>query len=261
MMPAANEMDFNSDVKNAVTRITLLHDILRKFYQQGCIRLEPCMRKDILLGSLLKLLHQAEVAVTLGTAGCVEEILSVARTMAEVAVNGAYLQLCEDQEIDRFIHFETQTLYKHAKKLKVLVSQPPSPDAEAKMQEAVDAARKQTGQNDQKISWSIRGALLARAEYFDKSSGLSPLMVALVLTAYAWGHRAIHATYDALSPFIHAVPNEVIVFNNERQEQLAIGLLAISCVRFNFGLFMSRELKEDADAQLIAAHNAVFREM
>jgi len=66
------------------------------------------MRKDILLGSLLKLLHQAEVTVTLGATGCVEEILSVARTMAEVAVNGAYLQLCEDQEIDRFIHFEAQ---------------------------------------------------------------------------------------------------------------------------------------------------------
>jgi hypothetical protein len=259
-MPAISEMNFNAEVKSAVTRITLLHDILRKLYQQGHIRLEPGMRKDILLGSLLKLLHQAEVTVTLGATGCVEEILSVARTMAEVAVNGAYLQLCEDQEIDRFIHFEAQALYKHAKKLKPLVSRPPSPEVEEIMQKAVDAARKQTGRRDQDISWSIRGALLARAEYFDKSSGLSPLMVALVLTVYAWGHRAIHATYDALSPFIHAIPNEWVAFDDERQEQLAICLLAVSFVLFNFGLFMSRQLKTDVDVQLIAAHNAVYRE-
>jgi hypothetical protein len=260
-MPAAREMNFNADVKNAVIRITLLHDILRELYRQGGVALEPCVRKDILLGSLLKLLHQAEVAMSLGTTGCVEEILSIARTMAEVAVNGAYLQLCEDEEIERFIHFETQALYKHAKKLWPLVSRPPSLEAEVKIQKAVDAARKRTGKKDQNISWSIRGSLLARAEYFDTSSGLSPLMVAVVLTVYAWGHRAIHATYDALSPFINAVPNEEVAFDDERQEQLSIGLLAVSFVLFNFGLFMSRQLKTDADVQLISAHNAVFREM
>jgi len=78
-------------------------------------------------------------------------------------------------------------------------------------------------------------------------------MVALVLTVYAWGHRAIHATYDALSPFIHAIPNEWVAFDDERQEQLAICLLAVSFVLFNFGLFMSRQLKTDVDVQLIAA--------
>jgi len=259
-MPAS-EMKFNADVKNAVTRITLLHDILRTLYRQGYMVLEPCVRKDILLGSLLKLLHQAEVAINLGTEGCVEEILSLARTMAEVAVNGAYLQLCEDEEITRFIHFETQALYKHAKKLEPLVSRPPSLEAEVKMRKAVDAARKRTGKKDQNISWSNRGSLFARAEYFDTSSGLAPLMVAVVLTVYAWGHRAIHATYDALSPFIHAVPNEEVVLDDARQEQLATGLLAVSFVLFNFGLFISRHLKTDADGQLISAHNAVYREM
>lgn len=260
-MQVTREMKFSADVKNAVTRITLLHDILRKLYRQGCITLAPCIRKDILLGSLLKLLYQAEAAVTLGTTGCVEEILSVARTMAEVAVNGSYLQLCEDQEIDRFIHFETQALYKHAQQLRPLVSQPPSLEAEEKAQKAVEAARKQTGRKDKDRSWSNRTTLLARAEYFDKTSGLSPLMVALVLTVYAWGHRAIHATYDALLPFINASPNEWVIFDDERQEQLAIGLLAISFVLFNFGLFMSRHLKTDVDAQLIAANNAVYREV
>ena len=259
-MPATTEMKFSADVNNAVTRIKLLHDILHNLYQQGSISLEPCIRKDILLGSLLKLLHQAEVALTLCAAGCVEEILSVTRTMAEVAVNGSYLQVCEDQEIDRFIHFEAQALYKHAKQLRPLVSRPPSLEAEEKAQKAVDAARKQTGRRDKDRSWSNRSSLLARAEYFDKSSGLSPLMVALVLTVYAWGHRAIHATYDALLPFIHAIPNERVVFDDERQEQLAAGLLAVSFVLFNFGLFMSRQLKTDVDAQLIAANNAVWRE-
>jgi hypothetical protein len=237
----------------------LLHDILRNLYQQGSIILGPCIRKDILLGTLLKLLHQAEVAMTLGAAECVEEVLSVSRTMAEVAVNGSYLQVCEDQEIDRFIHFEVQALYKHAKQLRPLVSRPPSLEAEKKVQEVIEAARKRTGRNEKDRSWSNRSSLLARAEYFDKSSGLSPLMVALVLTVYAWGHRAVHATYDALLPFIHAVPNERVVFDDERQEQLAVGLLAVTFVLYNFGLFMSRQLKIDVDAQLIAANNAVFR--
>lgn len=261
MAQAFSEMDFSADVKNTVTQIMLLHIILRQLYQKGNISLEPCMRKDLLQGSLLKLLHQSEVIVTLGTTGCVEEILSVARTMAEVAVNAAYFQLCEDKEIDRFIHFETQALYKHAKKLAPLVSRPPSLETEEGMQKAVEAARKQTGQKDKDISWSIRSSLLARAKYFDENSGIGPLMVALVLTTYAWGHRAIHATYDALEPFMRATPNESVALDDERQEQLAIGLRAVSFVLFNFGLFMSRQLKMDMEAQLIKANNAVCREM
>jgi hypothetical protein len=257
-MLAPSEMNYSADVKNAIMRITLIHDILRNLYKQGSIELHPCVRKDILLGSLLKLLHQAEVAVTLGAAGYVEEILSISRTMAEVAVNGAYLQLCEDREIDRFIHFETQALYKHAKKLRPLVTRPPTPEAEEQMQEAVEEARKQTGREDKDRSWSIRSSLLERAEYFDKNSNLSPLMATLVLTVYAWGHRAIHATYDALLPFIRAVPNEQIVFDGERQEQLVIGLLAVSFVLFTFGQFTGRQLKADVDAQLVAANDAVL---
>jgi hypothetical protein len=253
-------MNYRADVKSAVTRITLLHDLLRDLYRQGSIKIEPSVRRNILLGSLLKLLCQAETAMTLGITGCVEEILSISRTMAEVAVNGAYLQICEEEEIDRFIHFETQALYKHRKKLQPLVSQPPSPEVEEIIQEAVDAAGKQTGRKDQDLSWSIRGSLLKRAEHFDETSGLNPPMVLLVRTVYAWGHRAIHGTYDALLPFIRAVPDERIAFDKERQEQMAISLLGISFVLFEFGMFMDRWLKADVEAQLIAANNAVWRE-
>jgi hypothetical protein len=73
-------------------------------------------------------------------------------------------------------------------------------------------------------------------------------MVELVRTVYASGHAAVHGTYDALSPFIHAAPNEWVVFDEKRQEQLAMCLLAVSFVLFSFGRVIDYYLKIDLDA-------------
>ena len=66
---------------------------------------QPSVRL-LVFSSLLKLRQQGRATEVLAEEGCVEEILSISRTMAEVAINAAYLQDADDEEIIRFQNFD-----------------------------------------------------------------------------------------------------------------------------------------------------------
>jgi hypothetical protein len=69
---------------------------------------------------------------------------------------------------------------------------------------------------------------LQRAEYSDGITRLN-LMTLLVLTAYAYGHSAVHGTFDALDVFISTLDDSEAFSEDNRKEGL---FLAVSSVNF-----------------------------
>jgi len=189
---------------------------------------EPNEKTLLLLASILKLREQARAALLLSESGFVEEILSTSRTMCEAAINAAYLQIAEDEEFERFKHFDTQSLYKMSGKLKRLGTVLDA-EASAAMDSAVAHARSQTaGRQDKDLSWSIR-QLAQRAEVADHRIGTN-IFESLMSTAYSWSHRAVHATFGAVSPFYEALQTGTIPLTGDRLHDLEMALNNVNFV-------------------------------
>jgi hypothetical protein len=181
----------------------------------------------------------------------VEEIRAIGRTMAEVVVNAAYLQNAEDEEIDRFRHFDTQSSYKHAKKLELRVTTQLSAEENKKIEAVADHARSLTGRKDSDPSWSKR-TLMQRAEHTDLITRLN-LISLLVLTSYAYGHSAIHGTFDALDPFISSINSNQLLTPANRQEELSVSLSSVNFSLSVMCLFLNSMFHLDLDSAITDA--------
>ena len=241
----------HDNVRTELLRLEAYRGILRSEYQDGTQRSEPSIRLLLLFTSLLKLRQQARAAQILADEFYVEEILSIGRTMAEVAINAAYLQDADDQEIHRYQHFDTQSLYKHSIRLRPHARVQLSPEEQAKIDEAVAFARVATNRKDSDATWSIR-TVFQRAEYSDQKSKLD-LMLQLVLTVYAYGHQAVHGTNRSLQPFYKALSTTYVPLTEERVEDLVIALGSVNFVLYVFGLFVNSLLHLGKEQDLIQA--------
>lgn len=202
---------------------TLLVRILRL----AITKPETSVRLDLLFGSVLKIWRMGRAVRLLAGETFVEEIQALGRTMAEVTINAAYLQHAEDEEIDRFQHFDTQCMFKHAARLRKHTNRTLGTAELTKIETVVNNARLLTGRKDSDSSWSKRN-VFQRAEYSDGVTRLN-LMTQLALTSYAYGHSAVHGTFDAVEVFLSARDNSQAFSDEQREEAL---FLALSSVNF-----------------------------
>lgn len=225
----------------------LLVDMLRRAVAQD----EPSVRRKLLFGSVLKVLRTGQSVRVLSAEAFVEEILALSRTMAEVTINAAYLQDAEDEEIDRFIHFDTQTMFKHSTKLRPHISNQLSVEELRKIEAVAKNARSLTGRRDTDPSWSKRN-LLHRAEYSDGITR-SKLMTMLVLTAYAYGHSAVHGTFDSMDDFISALDDSKALIEHEREEKLFLALSSVNFVLCTMCFYLNSFFHLDSEKAIISA--------
>jgi hypothetical protein len=213
------------------------------------------MRLLILLASLLKVRKQAQACALLAKDFMMEEISAITRTMAEVVVNAAYLQFADDEEIDRFHNFDTQSLYKLSERLRPITTRELTPEKEAELQRIVSETRMLTQLTDKAPSWSRQNpTLIARAEFVESKIADS-FMPGLVLTAYNWGHRAVHGTGDSLRPFYGALGSGEIELSSERLEEISrsLGMVAF-CLQVH-AFFYNRFLRLNFEEEIIAINN------
>jgi hypothetical protein len=181
----------------------------------------------------------------------VEEILAISRTMAEVAINAAFLQFAEEEELKRFHHFDAQSLYKHSQRLRPITSRTLSDEEEAKLQKAVEEARQITQLSDKASSWSkTHATLIARAEFIETCFADS-MMRALALTTYNWAHRAVHGTGNALSPFYKALGSGEVPLTSDRLEELQKALSFVVFCLDIYAFFCDRFLRQNRQAEII----------
>jgi hypothetical protein len=212
---------------------------------------EPSIRLLIFYGSILKLQQMARAAELLAQGGFVEEIQAVGRTMAEITINAAYLQDAEDEEIDRFRHFDTQCAFKHATRLRPHASTKLTSEELQRIEAVAQQARRLTGRKDIDTSWSKR-TLLQRAEYSDKNTRLD-IMKVLALTSYAQGHSAIHGTFDSLHPFICSVTDSRSLSGENREEDLTVAIAGVNFALSIACLYFNSLMKLDCERAIVAA--------
>lgn len=238
-------------VVQELLRLEAHRTLLTQMYRMAICRLEPSVRLTLLFASVLKLLQMERAVRALAVEDFVEEILSLNRTMAEVTINAAYLQVAEDEEIERFHHFDTQSAFKHAANLRPHVTKVSSAEVLQKMQTAVDKARMITGRKDSDPSWSKR-RLLQRAQYSDNITRVD-LMAQLVRTAYAYGHSAVHGTYDALDFFISTLEMAQAPSDETRQEGLFLAISSVNFVLCTACFYMNSRFRLNLESEVIKA--------
>ena len=221
----------NQSVRSGVVAQELLRleahaVLLKEIYRLGVGKCEPSVRLALLFATVLKLLRMVEAVELLAREQFVEEIQSLGRTMAEVTINAAYLQSAEDEEVDRFQHFDTQSAFKHAARLRPHATTKLSAVDLKRIEEVAEKARLLTGRKDADASWSKR-TLLQRAEYSDKITRLD-IMKLLVLTSYAHGHSAVHGTYDAMDVFISSFNESQMHSQDKREEGLFVAVASVN---------------------------------
>ena len=242
-----DQSDQSRGVVQQLLRLEAYRTLLTKFYRLAITQHEPSVRLILLFASILKLQRMAGAIHLLAGETLAEEIRALSRTMAEVTINAAYLQDAEDEEVDRFQHFDTQSAFRLANRLRPHTTTRVNPEEQKKIEAAADNARALTGRKDSDPSWSKR-TLFQRAEYCDGITRLD-LMVKLALTSYAYGHCAIHGTFDALESFTSAVVSGEIQVSSdeEREEALFLALfsanftLSIMCFYVNSLLHLGAE--------------------
>jgi hypothetical protein len=213
-------------VAQELLRLDAHTTLLSKIYGLAIGQHEPSVRLMLLFGSILKLLRMTKAVQLLASEVFVEEIQAMNRTMAEVTVNAAYLQDAEDKEVARFQHFDIQSAFKHATRLRPHTTiKLPVTDLK-KIEEVASDARLLTGRKDSDLSWSTRN-LVQRAEYSDGVTHLN-MMTLLVLSSYPQGHSAIHGTFAALEIFIESVGTMQVPLGGERKEGLFIALFGVN---------------------------------
>jgi hypothetical protein len=225
--------------------------LLTRFYGLAITQRGPSVRLILLFASVLKVERMGRAAQLLAGEGFAEEIRALNRTLAEVTINAAYLQNAEDEEVDRFQHFDTQSVFRHANRLRPHATAKSSPEEQKKIQAVADHARTLTGRKDNDPSWSKR-TLLQRAEFSDGITQLD-LMVKLTLTSYAYGHCAIHGTYDALDFFTAAVINDgtKAPLLEERQEMLSLALFSVNFTLSVMCLYLNSFFRLGAEREIV----------
>lgn len=210
---------------------------------------ESSVRLSLLYASVLKVWRMGGAIELLAKEVFVEEILGLSRTMAEVTINAAYLQDAEDEEIDRFQHFDTQSMFKHSVRLLPYVTTRLTDEDRTKIETLVRNARSITGRKDTDLSWSKRN-LSQRAEYSDDITK-SKLMFTLLLTAYAYGHSAVHGTFDSLDHFLSAFNNPEALSSDERREPLFLALSSVNFVFYTMCSYLNGVLYLGLEAAII----------
>jgi hypothetical protein len=237
--------------KTELLRIEALRACLLDRFRHG-LEGEQSFRRLILLASTLKLREQARAACILATEGFIEEILSIARTMVEVAVNAAYLQFAEEAEIGRYMNFDIQTLNKHANNLRPHLGYKLSEATRLEIERNVTEARIRTGLPDKAQNWSTKAGLIQRADFADERLGDNSISM-LVRTVLAWSHRAAHGTHTSLIPFYDAFGNGTVPETAERLDEMTIALRGVNFCVYTFGLFLDRFLHYGKQTEITAA--------
>src|SRR6266496_2501961 len=106
------------ELARQLLRLNAHRSLLTRFYGLAITQHEHSVRLILLLASVLKVEQMGRAVQVLAGGTFAEEIRALSRTIAEVTINAAYLQDAEDEEVDRFQHFDTQSVFRHANRLR-----------------------------------------------------------------------------------------------------------------------------------------------
>jgi hypothetical protein len=149
--------------------------------------------------SVLRAVRICQAALLLDAHGFVEEVLALSRTLAEVVVNGCYLQISDDRELESFLAFDIQKSYKTSETLEEFIEPEGliSEERRGELQAIVATARGKSKKKDTDKSWT-KQSVYQMAQKLDAT--LAPttfLFTHVKATTYQFANPYVHGTFGS----------------------------------------------------------------
>jgi hypothetical protein len=128
-------------------------------------------------------------------------VLALSRTLAEVVVNGCYLQISDEQKLESFLKFDIQKSYKMSETLEEFIEPEGilSKERRNELKAIVAAARGQSNRKDSDNSWTEE-SVYQMAQKLDAT--LAPdnhMFTHLKATTYQFANPYVHGTFGSFS--------------------------------------------------------------
>jgi Family of unknown function (DUF5677) len=196
-------------------------------------------RVAVMIGTAMKAINTSNAIRML----CVErpyfeEMYILVRTLIESIVNGAYIQIAEDDEVNAFLHFDSISL---AKSLRI--AETVSPEAVGTMSEKLrdqfrvhtESIKQMIGKTEQDFSWT-RLDIVSKGERIDKKLGV-PTFGVVCKVLFPSSHTYIHGGYRSLEAYIHperiAIHEDFLNFQADGALHHTIVALLALCITMN----------------------------
>ena len=241
---------FQENVSTQIVRLTNFSALLERMFQRTIGYQDGSLHLTLLFASILKIRQSARAVQLLSEAGCVEEILSISRTLLEVTVNAGYLQVANSREIERYLQFHPETpnryamvrqaaprsfglqLFRRLGQLSLLRGGP------VRRQEPTD-------------SWTSF-TLMERAALSDETSEI-PVMVLLVQRCFTRGLAAVQGTIGSLDIFVSAISNMETPRLESRLAELTEALFGINLCLLTLCMYLNSYFQLHMDLEIDSA--------
>jgi hypothetical protein len=179
-------------------------------------------RHAILIRSILRGMRANDAQVLLSDGCFAEEMHGINRTIAEVVINGAYLQIAPETELDKYQRYDVSAAARTIQRMNS--SMPQTHRLSADDSNAVRQLLTGAAMDD---GWSSL-TVMQRAREVDKFCGVE-LMTPMVLFVYNHGHSHIHGTASS----IESVSSWMINGANENDPDRLRATTAALCGAYN----------------------------
>ncbi len=244
---------FQENVNLQVARLTNFSALLERMFQRTIGYQDGSLHLTLLFASILKIRQSARAVHLLSQAGCVEEILSISRTLLEVTVNAGYLQVANSREIERYLQFHPETPNRYA-----MVRQT------APRSLGLQIFRR-LGQLSLPGSGAIRRreptetwtslTLAERAALSDQTSEI-PVMALLVQRCFTRGLAAVQGTIGSLDVFVSALSNMETPRLEGRLAELTEALFGINLCLLTLCMYLNSYFQLHMDLEIDTAAHA-----
>jgi hypothetical protein len=196
-------------------------------------------RLAVLIGTAMKAINTGNAIRML----CVErpyyeEMYILVRSLIESIVNGAFIQIADDDEVNAFLHFDSISLAKS-----IRVAETVSPEAVSNMSEKLraefrvhtESVKQMIGKTEQDFSWT-RLDIVSKGERIDRKLGV-PTFGVVCKVLFPSSHTYVHGGYRSLEAYIHpervAIHEDFLNFQADGAlHHMDVALLAL-CITMN----------------------------
>jgi hypothetical protein len=223
-------------VQEQARRLDLFVQLLDRMLRDVMIVDHGSVRQTLLLASLLRVSQAARAVQLLASENCVEEILTIGRTLIEVTVNAAYLYQASEGELQRYLEFHPESLYRRRDNLARERGGKLTTSILQKLGDLVLAGSSLT-RRDADPTWTQR-TLLERAHLSDMASQM-PIMAPLVQRCFAQSHGAVHGTMGGIDSFVAAVETGGMPGRQDRSEDMVEALFAVNLCLLTVSIYLN----------------------
>ena len=244
---------FQENVNLQLARLTNFSVLLERMFERTIGQQDGSIHLTLLFASILKIRQSARAVRLLSEAGCVEEILSISRTLLEVTVNAGYLQAANRREVERYLHFHPETPNRFA-----MTRPSPPPSLGLQLFRRIGQLSLLRGsparRQEPAGTWTAL-TLMERAAVSDQTSEI-PVMVLLVQRCLTRGLAAVQGTIGSLDVFVSAISSMETPRLESRLAELTEALFGINLCLLTLCMYLNRffQLRMDGDID-DAAHD------